>query len=210
MRARAAFIRSLGTTGILVAAALLMLAIVSALVAFRAWPGGTGESVAAVPVTPHQGSRVDLKQIRTASPPRAAVRRLAAPVRARTATAPPATGLVKVTVVNAAPTDVVKVPPGVRMTVPPAQTPTARPPSLPIDTGDRPPPVAGDDPALLPDPALPPDGPATEAVEDTLAGIVEPLPGDGADATPTVAVAPGDGSIIDVTVGSTTIRVGLN
>jgi hypothetical protein len=112
---------------------------------------------------------------------------------------------VKVTVVNASPTDVVKVPPGVRMTVPPAQTPTARPPSLPIDTGDRPPPVAGDDPALLPEPALPP-------VDDTLAGIADPLPGDGADGNPPVAVAPGDGdgSIINLTVGTTTIRVGLN
>jgi hypothetical protein len=208
MRARAAFIHSLGTTGILVAAALLMLAIVSALVAFRAWPGGTGESVAAVPVTPHGGDRVDLKQVRTAPAPRAAVRRLAAPVRERVAAErPAATGLVKVTVVDTTSTEVVKVPPGVRMTVPPPQTPSTRPPTIPVDTGDRPPPVAGDDPALLPEPALPPGG--ADAVEDTLAGIVEPLPGDAADA-PTVSVAPGNGTIIDVTVGSTRIHVGLD
>ena len=109
MRARAAFIRSLGTTGILVAAALLMLAIVSALVAFRAWPGGTGESVAAVPVSRDAGSRVDLKQVRSVTPPRVAVRRLAAPLRDASAAAPraAATGLVKVTQVNGAPTEVV-------------------------------------------------------------------------------------------------------
>jgi hypothetical protein len=38
MRARVAYISSLGTTAILVAAALLMLALVNAIVAFRAWP----------------------------------------------------------------------------------------------------------------------------------------------------------------------------
>jgi hypothetical protein len=54
MRARAAYISSLGTGGILVASALLMLAMVSALVAFHAWPAGhtAGGSVSAVPLTP--------------------------------------------------------------------------------------------------------------------------------------------------------------
>src|SRR4051794_427609 len=55
MRARVAYISSLGTTAILVAAALLMLAVVSAIVAFRGWPGGaTGSGdVQSVPLSPH-------------------------------------------------------------------------------------------------------------------------------------------------------------
>lgn len=53
MRARFAYISSLGTTAILVAAALLMLAVVSAIVAFRGWPGqaSTG-GVQTVPLAP--------------------------------------------------------------------------------------------------------------------------------------------------------------
>src|SRR3954463_14846281 len=45
MRARVAYISSLGTTAILVAAALLMLAVVGALVAFRGWPGSANGAV---------------------------------------------------------------------------------------------------------------------------------------------------------------------
>ena len=45
MRARFAYISSLGTTAILVAAALLMLAVVGALVAFRGWPGSANGAV---------------------------------------------------------------------------------------------------------------------------------------------------------------------
>jgi hypothetical protein len=54
MRARFAYISSLGTTAILVAAALLMLAVVSAIVAFRGWPGGSGDGgqVQSVPLAP--------------------------------------------------------------------------------------------------------------------------------------------------------------
>jgi hypothetical protein len=56
MRARVAYISSLGTTAILVAAALLMLVVVGALVAFRGWPGSAnGEAVH--PVTLGPGSR---------------------------------------------------------------------------------------------------------------------------------------------------------
>lgn len=40
MRATKAYIASLGTTGVLLAASLLMLAVVSAVVAFDRWPGG--------------------------------------------------------------------------------------------------------------------------------------------------------------------------
>src|SRR5436309_15371061 len=53
MRARVAYISSLGTTAILVAAALLMLAVVGAIVAFRGWPGAANaEGVQSVPLTP--------------------------------------------------------------------------------------------------------------------------------------------------------------
>jgi hypothetical protein len=192
-----------------------MLAIVSALVAFRAWPGDSGEAAAAVPVEPGGGDRVALKQVRTAPAPRtAAFRRLAAPARDRAAATPrpTTTGLVKVTVINDSPSGVVKVPPGVRMTVPPAQTPTAQAPPqppLPVDTGERPAPGGGGGSPLLPEPSLPPPGTGTDAVEDTLAGIVEPLPGDHAGAVPSVTIAPEQGAILDVSVGSTTIRVGL-
>jgi hypothetical protein len=52
MRARVAYISSLGTTAILVAAALLMLAVVGAIVAFRGWPGAAnGADVQSVPLT---------------------------------------------------------------------------------------------------------------------------------------------------------------
>src|SRR3954453_9090937 len=53
MRARVAYISSLGTTAILVAAALLMLAVVGAIIAFRGWPGAAkGAGVQSVPLTP--------------------------------------------------------------------------------------------------------------------------------------------------------------
>ena len=39
MKATKAYIASLGTTGVLLAASILMLAVVSAVVAFDAWPG---------------------------------------------------------------------------------------------------------------------------------------------------------------------------
>src|SRR3954463_9918815 len=45
MRPRVAYISSLGTTAILVAAALLMLVLVGALVAFRGWPGSANGAV---------------------------------------------------------------------------------------------------------------------------------------------------------------------
>jgi hypothetical protein len=40
LKATKAYIASLGTTGVLLAASLLMLAVVSAVVAFDRWPGG--------------------------------------------------------------------------------------------------------------------------------------------------------------------------
>ena len=53
MRARIAYITSLGTTAILVAAALLMLGVVGAIVAFHGWPGSAaGKGVRSLPLAP--------------------------------------------------------------------------------------------------------------------------------------------------------------
>jgi hypothetical protein len=53
MRARFAYITSLGTTAILVAAALLMLGVVGAIVAFHGWPGSAqGKGVRSLPLAP--------------------------------------------------------------------------------------------------------------------------------------------------------------
>jgi hypothetical protein len=93
MRARFAYISSLGTTAILVAAALLMLAVVSAIVAFRGWPGGSnhGGGVQSVPLAPGGASeRVALVR-RTSS----AARGVERSAGARTAGAISTAGLVK-------------------------------------------------------------------------------------------------------------------
>src|SRR3954471_4392928 len=79
MRARAAYISSFGTSGIIVASALLMLATMSALVAFHAWPVGTttGGTVSAVPLDPGTASS-RLHQVRTAPAPTSGVKTAAA------------------------------------------------------------------------------------------------------------------------------------
>lgn len=62
MRARFAYISSLGTTAILVAAALLMLAVVGAIVAFHGWPGtADGQTVDSVPLAPLSAGAAALK-----------------------------------------------------------------------------------------------------------------------------------------------------
>jgi hypothetical protein len=53
MRVRVAYISSLGTTAILVAAALTLLTVVGAIVAFKGWPGSAeGSGVQSVPLAP--------------------------------------------------------------------------------------------------------------------------------------------------------------
>ena len=92
MRARVAYISSLGTTAILVAAALMMLVVVGTIVAFRGWPGSeNGTGVQSVPLAPPTApARVAL--VRRASYARAVVRtRPVATVTRRLSTA----GLVK-------------------------------------------------------------------------------------------------------------------
>src|SRR5919107_1009188 len=98
MRARVAYIHSFGTTTILVAAALLMLAVGGAIVAFNGWPGGANDAqVRSVPLQPAAPAT---KAKPVASRPAA---RTPAPARAPRATARPArrpastAGLVKST-----------------------------------------------------------------------------------------------------------------
>jgi hypothetical protein len=68
MRARAAYISSLGTTTILVCAALLLLAVGSALVAFRGWPGGADATgVQRVTLTPNGLPRAATEFVRAAA-----------------------------------------------------------------------------------------------------------------------------------------------
>src|SRR3954470_6700182 len=99
MRARPAYISSLGTTAILVAAALLMLAVVSAIVAFRGSPGSaTGDGgVQSVPLAAHGGAeRAAL--VRREAPPVRGVERSKTQRTARAVTrhaTPSTAGLVK-------------------------------------------------------------------------------------------------------------------
>ena len=99
MHARAAYIRSFGTTGILLVASLLMLAMVGAVVGFHRWPGGTVvQNVPSVPLKPT--STAHLHAVRTPAVARVhkriATRRARHTAAARTSTA----GLVKVVPVN--------------------------------------------------------------------------------------------------------------
>jgi hypothetical protein len=66
MQARAAYIRSFGTTGILLTAALLMLAVVGTVVSFHRWPSGEGgQQVQSVPLQP--AATRNLHVVRTAA-----------------------------------------------------------------------------------------------------------------------------------------------
>jgi pyruvate/2-oxoglutarate dehydrogenase complex dihydrolipoamide acyltransferase (E2) component len=79
MRARVAYISSFGTTTILVAAALLILAVGGALVAFNGWPGAASNA------------KVDSVSLDPAAPARAATPARARPAAARPAARPAAT-----------------------------------------------------------------------------------------------------------------------
>jgi hypothetical protein len=107
MRARVAYISSLGTTAILVAAALLMLAVVGAIVAFRGWPGAANAAgVQSVPLAPSLEQARSALVITPVNRVRAAVRAGSAGAGARRlstvglvkqAGPPVALGVVKVT-----------------------------------------------------------------------------------------------------------------
>lgn len=58
MKATKAYIASLGTTGVLLAASILMLAVVSAVVAFNAWPGDSVSSPTPTVVLAQQSAAI--------------------------------------------------------------------------------------------------------------------------------------------------------
>ena len=218
MRARFAYISSLGTTAILVAAALLMLAVVSAIVAFRGWPGdasGAG-AVQSVPLAPGGASeRVALVRrpggvARGVARSGASGRSVSARARVTTvglvkteASGPRIVpGLVMVPVASAPMTPQPSSPGQVPQPQPPASDPApARTvPDQPAPTG----PVPGTGGGLpdgslsgvpLPDPATPAPPPAdqvTAMVGTVLSGGTPPppvIPGDLADITSRVAGA---------------------
>jgi len=138
MRARVAYISSLGTTAILVAAALLMLAVVGAIVTFRGWPGAANaDPVQSVPLTPSltraSATVVATRVHRASAVVRATARPLAA-TRRRLSTV----GLVKVVGPRVAP-GVVKVMSGPGPSVHSVYPSPGRPfPSFPPPTGRNP------------------------------------------------------------------------
>src|SRR4051812_45851868 len=83
MKATRAYIASLGTTGVLVASSALLLVVVSALVAFNAWPGGD-------PINGLKGLVVDDNQPSLELSGPALVAANAAPAAGAVAAGPPA------------------------------------------------------------------------------------------------------------------------
>ena len=142
MQARAAYIRSIGTTGILVAAALLMLATVGALVAYDGWPDRTGgDSVTSVPVqTP-----ADVRAARSVAAPSPAAAKLIAPAAAAATAGTPVPGLVRdVSARSQSTVGLVKLPaPPAGSTEPtPQGGPAPAPDVQPVPVGDPQPPSA--------------------------------------------------------------------
>ena len=167
MRARAAYISSFGTTGILIAAALLMLAMVSALVAFRAWPGGvTGESVTSVPLAPPDRPVQVSREGARKAPARLAAASEIAPIAREVADRSATAGLVKHVTVRGPAAVAVLTAPREDMA---AVRPPPAPPRPPVEqrTADAPaaPPEAPEMPA-------PPAVPVPNEVEETVDGFV--------------------------------------
>jgi hypothetical protein len=202
MRARVAYISSFGTTTILVGSALLMLAVGSAIVAFRGWPAISSQAgVESVPLAPTgRAQRVaPLAPLAPRAPARAGLTR--AP-HARAARRISTAGLVKraparaavvpgLVMVPATTTLSLASPPGARFpapTRPPVQTPAPRrPPSVGPDGG----PVL---PVSVPGPGPPsPPGDAGQitAVAGSLVGAAPPPPASPAAAPPPLAPALG-------------------
>jgi hypothetical protein len=168
MRARAAYIRSLGTTGILVVAALLMLGVVGAVVGFHRWPeGAVGGTVPSVPLkTAPQRVLTAVRDVRKA--PTASLTRAARAVGDRSATA----GLVKASPVVSSPRPV-----GQPLAYEPGEVAPqpAEPPATPAHDPQAPaPPSAPSTP--VPAPSTPPD---VQQLLGQLLGAPPPPPGAG-------------------------------
>jgi hypothetical protein len=229
MRARAAYISSFGTGGIIVASALLMLLFVSALVAFHGWPGSAAEGgpVASVPLTRPAQPTGAVRQVRRAATPARAVTRT--PSTAAKATAAPrpvsTAGLHKGQPSAAGvPVDLVKVPSGAGPATPPVQSPppsTGPQQSTPTPARNAPvsgPPAPTDEPPLslsVPVPPLPGGGPADGGVQQTIDDLVNglpPVPGQilapGQQVDP-AAPAPVTVDPVGVTLGPVSVSVGL-
>ncbi len=165
MQARAAYIRSIGTTGILVAAALLMLATVSALVAYDGWPGGAErEGVTSVPVqTPR-----DVDVVRQLAPLPAPATKLVA--RAAASAESPVAGLVRdVSARGRSNVGLVKVPPTPPGVVAPAPEPAPAAPGA----VQEPPPVTEPAPPARPEVPLPEPVPGTvDNAEEMAYGVL--------------------------------------
>src|SRR5690349_6269234 len=195
MRARVAYISSLGTTAILVAAALLMLAVVGALVAFRGWPGSAnGAVVQPVPLRPGTDA-VRTLLVRPVADTKARVVRVkpfaaraAARARARLSTA----GLVKQPKPAAVPGIVMNpvapatmdpaAPETVSSSTPPAVQPPVAAPQKPPSSGPTTTPVGGGDSPLpyvpLPDPtaAGSPQAPTSDQVATMVGELIATAP----------------------------------
>src|SRR5438045_7217666 len=94
MKATKAYIASLGTTGVLLAASILMLAVVSAVVAFDRWPGAGAQAPVKTLVLADTPAAIRVGTHSTAPSATAAARNatLAALGRPRVTTAPLAAG----------------------------------------------------------------------------------------------------------------------
>jgi hypothetical protein len=188
MRARVAYISSLGTTAILVAAALLMLAVVGALVAFKGWPGSAnGAVVQQVPLGPGTGA-AETVLVRPAAATTRVVRARSATQRAAAAKARLSTaGLVKepeadvvpgVVMDPVAPAEMHPATPETVAAAPPATQPAIAPPAKPPSTPATPAPVGSGGGPLplvpLPDPSAPASSPQTPS-SDQVATMVGEL-----------------------------------
>jgi hypothetical protein len=178
MRARVAYISSLGTTAILVAAALLMLAVVGAIVAFRGWPGAANANgVQSVPLAPSLTrasatlvvTRVSRAAVVRARPAAASTRRLST------------AGLVK-QVGPQAVSGVVKAPRGSGPSMHPVFPQSGRPtPTFPAPAGRNPvtvslsPSSPGSGPGTIVPVPLP-DASAAAPVTSAVSAVVEQAP----------------------------------
>ena len=160
MHARAAYVRSLGTTSILVAASLLMLLVVGAVVGFHRWPqGAVGQQTPSVPL--EQGPPTLVRAVTDVRKAPAARVRKTRPARRGGSTA----GLVKVVHAPRPVGHPVALTPGTVRSSSPAPAPPA-PARLPAPPPS--PPSA---------PSLPSDPQQIEALVTGLVGSLPPVPG---------------------------------
>jgi|SRR5947209_9771957 len=167
MQARSAYISSLSTTTIMVAAALLMLALLGATVGFRHWPHGDGGSPIDSIGTSSEPSHV-LRVAKLVTPAKPPVRsaRASAPARPASPPAPSAapTAPAGVPVRHAPVAGVIEVPPAPAAAPEPGSQsgPSTVPPSQPVP--NAPPPARPTPPAPVRHLLEPAISPITETV----------------------------------------------